>query len=48
MTASNIDGDNLINSSFRPKAIEQSMMIIEENSSEQSSPKKFITASGFI
>ena len=49
MTTSNVEhNEALAYEGFRPKMIEKSMMIIEEKSSEYSSPKKFITASGFM
>ena len=48
MTTSNLEhNETLAYFGFRQKFIEKSMIIIEENSSEYSSPKKFITASGF-
>jgi hypothetical protein len=49
MTTSHLEHSDLIAyESLRPKVIEKSMMMIEEKSSEYSSPKKFITASGFM
>ena len=49
MTTSQMEHSEALNyEGFRPKAVEKSMMIIEEKSSEYSSPKKFITASGFM
>lgn len=46
MTNSNIETKYYLN--LGSKKVENSMMIIEENNSELSSPKKFITSSGFV
>lgn len=49
MTTSQMEhNEALAYGGLRPKAVEKSMMIIEEKSSEYSSPKKYITASGFM
>lgn len=49
MTTSGLEhNQSLAYTGFRPKMIEKSMMIIEQNSSEYSSPKKMVTASGFL